>query len=163
MKQILIFSLMIGVSYFSYAQTPNFSVTVSSDTVNLSNTFEVTFTIEGENAKKFQEPEFLDFEVVYRNQSTQMNITNGEVKRTVSYTFGLKAKEVGSFVIEKATVEIAASTYATDFVKIVVDENYTPQTQQQQPEMDFWNPFGIFPKPEEVAPKPKEKRKIYKI
>lgn len=163
MKQILIFSLMIGVSYFSTAQTPNFNVTISSDTVNLSSIFEVTFTAEGKSTKMFQEPEFLDFEVVYKNQSTQMNVTNGNVKRTISYTFGLKAKEVGSFVIEKATVEIDASTYSTDFLKVVVDENYIPKDLPKEVEIDFWNPFGDFSKPEEVKPKPKQKRQVFRI
>lgn len=163
MKQILFFSLMIGVSYFSTAQTPSFNVTVSSDTVNLSRVFEVTFAIEGENVKTFQEPEFLNFEVVYKNQSTQMNITNGSVKRTISYTFGLKAKETGSFVIEKATVEIDASTYSTDFLKIVVDENYVPKDIPEKTEIDFWNPFGDFSRPEEIKPKTKQKRQTLKI
>jgi hypothetical protein len=166
MKQILIFSFMIGLSYFSTAQTANFNVTISSDTVNLSNVFEVKFTIEGEKTNEFQPPEFLNFEVLYKNQSTQMYITNGKVKRTISYTFGLKAKKGGDFVIEKASVEIDASTYFTDFLKIVVDENYIPKTlpkEEEEKEIDFWNPFGNFPKPEGITPKPKQKRQVYKI
>jgi hypothetical protein len=163
MKQLLMIGLMIGVSYFSTAQTPKFSVTVSSDTVNLYTILEVIFTVQGEQSNGFQQPSFLDFETIYKNQSTQISITNGKVTRTVSYTFGLKAKEVGSFVIEKATVEIDASTYSTDFLKIVVNESYVPKVLPKEAETDFWNPFGNFPKPEEVTPKPKKKRNVYKI
>jgi hypothetical protein len=161
MKQIFILSLMIGVNYFSTAQTANFNVTVSSDTVNLSGIFEVIFTIEGENTKSFQQPIFFDFEVIYKNQSTQMNITNSNIQRTISYTFGLRAKATGSFVIEKATVDINALTYSTDFFKIVVDENYVPKDLPKEAKIDFWNPFGNFPKPEEIKLKPK--RQVYKI
>jgi|GEM_PF-2980222 hypothetical protein len=163
MKPLLIVSLMIGVSYFSTAQTPNFSVTVSSDTINLSSVFEIIFTLEGEHTNKFQHPEFFDFDVLYKSQSTQMNITKGNIKRTISYTFGLRAKEEGRFVIEKATVEIDASTYSTDFIEIIVDENYTPKALFKEEEIDFWNPFEGFPKQEEMVPKPKKKRKVYKI
>lgn len=162
MKPILIFSLLIGVTFFCTAQIPNFTATVSSDTVNLSNVFEVVFTIEGERSRNFQQPEFLSFDMIYNNQSIQMNITNGESKRTVSHTFGLKAKEEGYFVIEKATVEIKGIDYSTDFIRITVDESYTPKALPKG-KMDFWNPFEKFPKQEEVKPKTKKKQKIYKI
>lgn len=167
MKRLFLFSLGIFFSINVSAQTPSFTTILSSDTTNLESTFEITFKVEGAKAESFIQPEFLDFDVVYQNQSTQMSITNGEMTQSVSYVFGLKAREEGSFVIEKASVTIDGIAYYTDFVKVVVDENYTPKSIPRN-KANFWNPFDDFPHP--TIPKPKEptqktmkKRKIYKI
>ncbi len=162
MKQILMLSLMIGASLFCNAQTPNLSVRISSDTVNLENTFEIIFTVEGGQVKDFQRPDFKNFEVIYQNQSTEMNLTNGEMKQTVRYTFGLKATKEGSFAIEKASVTIKEKRYYTDFLKVVVDANYVSSEVSKAKEEDFWNPFDSTPKPTPKTPQKKE-RKIYKI
>ncbi len=162
---------MLLMATFSFAQDAKFTIEVNSDTVNLVSPFEVTFTIEGQDISAFQQPEFADFMVVYQNQSTQMQITNGEMKKSISYTFGLKAKENGSFVIEKASVNVAGTMLYTDFTKVVVDENYIPKAQpKNEMRMEFRNPFDdffgpdMFPKPESTPKKKKKtKRKVYKI
>ncbi len=167
MKQLFLFSLGIFLSVTALAQTPSFTAILSSDTTNLESTFEITFKVEGAKAESFVMPGFSDFEVIYQNQSTQMNIINGKITQSVSYVFGLKAKVEGSFAIEKASVEIEGETYYTDFVKVVVDENYIPKIKPNN-RNDFWNPFEDFPSqpfPEFDKPtkKPKKQRKIYKI
>lgn len=167
MKQLFLLSLGIIFSVNVLAQTPSFTAILSSDTTNLESTFEITFKIEGAKAQSFQQPEFSDFDVVYQNQSTQMSINNGEITQSVSYIFGLKAKEEGSFAIDKASVQIDGTTYHTDYVKIVVDEHYVPKTFPKQ-NNNFWNPFDDFPsqtipEPKKPTQKTKKKRKIYKI
>lgn len=167
MKKLILYTLGIFFSMNLMAQTPNFTAVLSSDTTNLSSTFEITFTVEGAKSNTFQQPEFSDFDIVYQNQSTNVTITNGEMTQSVSYVFGLKAKEEGSFAIEKASVQIEGQTYYTDYVKVVVDENYTPKKKAQN-EANLWNPFDDFPgfnrpAPKEKIEKTKKKRKIYKI
>ncbi|MFK7946007.1 MAG: BatD family protein [Saprospiraceae bacterium] len=167
MKRLFLFSLGIFFSMNVLAQTPSFTAVLSSDTTNLASTFELTFKIEGKKNESFIEPEFSDFDVVYQNQSTQMSITNGEMTQSVSYVFGLKAKEEGSFAIEKASVQIDGTIYYTDYIKVVVDENYVPKSKPRN-NTNFWNPFEDFPsqtipKPKEPTKKAKKKRKIYKI
>lgn len=164
MKRIFLLSLLIGIAYTLSAQTPSFTASLSSDTTNLEAGFEVTFTIKDGKGQDFQKPDFADFEVLYQNQSTQMNIVNGEIKQSVSYTFGLSAKKEGSFVIEKASVKIEDMMYYTEFLKIVVDESFIPKVKSQK-ENNFWNPFGDFPEQDSQKPreKPKTKRKVYKI
>ncbi len=169
MKYLTFFSMLL-MATFSFAQDAKLTIEVSSDTVNLETPFEVTFTIEGQDAGVFQKPEFAEFMVVYQNQSTQMNITNGEMKKSVSYTYGLKAKENGSFVIEKASINVNGTMLYTDFTKVVVDENYVPKAQpKNEMRLDFSNPFedffgpDMFPKPEAKPKKKKSDRKVYKI
>lgn len=167
MKRLILLSLGIFLSMNVFAQTPNFAAILSSDTVNLESAFEITFKVEGSKAQHFEQPAFSDFDVVYQNQSTQMSVTNGEMTQSISYIFGLKAKEEGSFAIDKASVEIDGTTYYTKFVKVVVDKNFVPKTSSQN-NSNFWNPFGDFPnpnsqKPKEPQKKQKKKRKIYKI
>ena len=166
MKHLILFSLGVFFSINVLAQT-SFTAILSSDTTNLESTFEITFKIEGAEAQSFEEPEFSDFDVIYQNQSTQMSIMNGEMTQSISYVFGLKAREEGSFAIEKASVQIDGTTYYTDYVKVVVDENYIPKKQPKN-DSNFWNPFGEFPdmnRPElkKEPKKTKKKRKIYKI
>ena len=166
MKQLILFSLGILFSINLLAQTPSFTASLSSDTTNLESTFEITFKVEGDKVQSFEPPEFSDFDIIYQNQSTQMSIINGEMTQSVSYIFGLKAKELGSFAIEKASVQIEKMTYYTDFVKIVVDENYIPKTFPKN-NTNRWNPFEDFPslnnqQPKEQPTKTKTKRKVYK-
>jgi hypothetical protein len=170
MMKYLTFLSMLLMATFSFAQDAKLTMQVSSDTVNLETPFEVTFTIEGQNAGVFQQPEFEDFIVVYQNQSTQMNITNGEMKKSVSYTYGLQAKENGSFAIEKASLNVDGTMLYTDFTKVVVDENYVPKAQpKNEMQMEFRNPFenffgpDMFPQPEAKPKKKKSDRKVYKI
>lgn len=167
MKQSFLLSLGLFFSVTVLAQTPNFTAVLSSDTTNLEAIFEITFKVEGAKSESFVKPAFSDFDVIYQNQSTQMNIINGEITQSISYVFGLKAREEGSFAIDKASVEIEGTRYYTDYVKVVVDKNYTPVSLDKR-RNDFWDSFEGFPnppmpKPAEPVKKPKTKRKIYKI
>ncbi len=172
MKKLIIFTMICCcVSVIKAQENAIFTVKVNSDTVNLDNAFEVAFTVEG-NATKFQQPAFEHFEVIYQNQSTQLNMTNGEMKQSKTYTFGLQAKEEGTFVIEAAKVTINGAVYQTDFLKIVVDNDFVmPEKPVQEEFFDPFRNFGFpsvpkYPQTPKVPKKPAEKekdRKVYKI
>lgn len=158
-----------------------FKVTLSSDTVNPDATFQIIFTVESNAVKDFQAPDFDAFEIVYGpNYSSQMSMINGDVSQSVSYTYGLRALEEGTYAIPSATATINGEMAKTEFIKVVVDANYEPKAKPRQ-NIDFFqrwpsNPFDMEiippkarekeeakPKKEPKPKKPKKKRKVYKI
>jgi hypothetical protein len=168
------------------AQKATFSIEFGSDTINPSTPFEVVFLVAGGNASNFKAPEFKDFEVLYRNQSSQMNFINGEMNQSIRYIFGLKARTTGSLVIEQASVQVKGQTLYTDFVKVVADENYVSQERPRQnarspfdggfddffgrqplpqsPLEDYFNDFFDRSVPEKSpTPQKKKDRQVYKI
>src|SRR2546426_1105150 len=68
-----------------------FSATVSNNAVAVGDQFQVTFTLDG-NGKNFQAPAFSNFNTLMGpSQSTSMQIMNGSVSQTISYTYVLQA------------------------------------------------------------------------
>lgn len=178
--------LLLSWSTFIVAQEDiAFTVSLSSDTVNLEQPFEVTFTINAKDASNFERPAFDGFELAYGpNQSTQMSIINGDMTQKRSYTFGLQALEEGTFVLSPASITINGTVIKTDFTKIVVDSNYVPKSRKRGGD-SFFDQFRMdfsFPdledmrmprrrkrddskkdEPAQKNKKSKKKRKVYKI
>lgn len=181
--KILPILLLFGWSAMLIAQEDiTFTASLSSDTVNLEQPFEITFTISGKEAQNFEQPDFQGFEVVYGpNQSTQMSVVNGSMSQKRSYSFGLQALDVGTHVISPASITVNGTVIKTDFIKVVADENYIPKRRKRgrdnffdQFQLDFSFPDmegfprrrkndGTNPEPTQPTKKGKKKRKVYKI
>ena len=157
-----------------------FTVSLSSDTVNTTATFQVIFTATVSDLKNFKAPDFEDFEVIYGpNYGSEIRMVNGDVSHKVSYTYGLRALEEGTYAIPSATATIDEEMVKTDYIKVVVDADFQPKVKQQK-RRDLFNPFfapsdrDFFDKKTKPLPpkekkqpkgkkKSKKKRKIYKI
>jgi hypothetical protein len=101
-KTLLTTSLMImGLAVF--AQTPKFTVSVSSDTVLLGNYFELKYTIENASASGFEAPDLYQFNIVSGpNTSSSFSIVNGEMSQSASYSYYLQPAEIGVYTIKPA-------------------------------------------------------------
>ena len=120
---------------FVFAQT--FTASVDNTTVSDNEPFQVSFTFSGKNINDigdFKAPSFTDFYVSSGpNQSTSMQFINGVSSASVSYSYVLQAKAVGSFDIGKASIEYDGKTYETKPLEIkVVKGKVQPKQQQQQ-------------------------------
>lgn len=176
----ILIGLLLSAS-LAAQDAPVFTVTLSSDTVNPEATFQIIFTAASNQMKDFQAPDFEEFELVYGpNYSSQTTIVNGDMSQKVSYTYGLRALEEGTYAIPSATATINGETAKTDYIKVVVDASYQPKVKPRQ-QSDFFNrwprnPFdrdirppqpkkkeGLKPKEDKKSKKKKKKRKVYKI
>ena len=103
-KILIIFVLLYAAGIFAQSLT----ATVSSDKVGLNDQFQLSFTFEGQDinsVRNFTPPSLEKFyNLSGPNQSTSVQIINGTVSGSLSFTYYLKPKELGKFTIGVASV-----------------------------------------------------------
>ncbi|MHB8259900.1 MAG: BatD family protein [Bacteroidia bacterium] len=105
---------------------------VSKNKVVVGEVFQVSFTVNG-NMAGFKPPSFTDFDVYSGpNQSTSMQIANGNMSQTVSYSYMIAARKEGKLVIGAASAIVNGSKSETNPIAIDVGKGNPQQQQQQQ-------------------------------
>jgi len=134
----ILFLLISAVNLFAQS----FTATVSSTRVGKDDRFEISFTFQGEDINGvtgFQSPAFNDFLVMSGpSQSQSMQIINGVVSGSRSYTYYLQPRGIGKFTIGFASINYKGSTLKTQpiSIEVVAGSSRPQQQQQQQPNRD---------------------------
>ncbi len=114
----------------------SFTASVNNTTVGLNEPFEVSFEFHGNDLnsiRSFNEPDFKGFKVLSGpNQSTSMQIINGAVSASITYSYYVSATSLGSYIIGSASIDFKGKKYSTEPLKINVVKGSGSQTQQQQ-------------------------------
>jgi len=128
-----IFIVLLIITSTSIAQS--FDASVDRSTVGQNERFQVYFAFSGEDinsVRSFNAPSFRNFQVLSGpNQSSSMQIINGKVTGSLTYSFIVQAPQIGKFVIGSASVEYRGKKYTTEPVNIEVVKGTPKQTQQQ--------------------------------
>lgn len=131
---ILLLSLFVTTCL---SQDGTFTAGVDRTTVGTGEQFSVSFTVSGSDmnsVKNFRPPSLTQFVVLSGpNQSTSMQIINGQVSGSFVYTYYLYARQTGKFTIGPASVDYRGSTLRSQPLQIEVVQG-KPQTQQKEPE-----------------------------
>ncbi|HVN47843.1 MAG TPA: BatD family protein [Bacteroidota bacterium] len=131
----IVITLAIAVS-MAGAQTGSFTVSVDPNHVGVHEQFQVTFTFSGgdvNGVSNFKAPNFGSLIVMSGpSQSTSMQIVNGSISGSVSYTFVLYAQQTGKFTINSASIQYQGKTLSTQAVAIDVSQAKPQQKNQQQ-------------------------------
>ena len=138
MKQlnfIFIFLLLITACGRIFPQS--LSASVANPKVGLGNQFEVSFTLNGpdvNNVKGFTSPDFANFMILSGpNQSTAMQIINGAVSGSITYSYYIQPKSIGTYTIGSASVSYKGTTFKSQPIKIeVVKGSAPPPTANNQ-------------------------------
>ncbi len=121
-KFVFLIFIWIGVLINISAQS--FSASVDKTTISQYERFQVYFTFEGEsvhNLTNFRAPSFEGFRVLSGpNQSTSMQIINGKVSASLTYSYILQPTNTGKFTIGAAFVDFGGKTYKTESITINV-------------------------------------------
>ena len=133
-SQTYVLAIVLLFNGLSYSQS--FNAAVKNTTVGVNDQFEVDFTFNGKNingVRNFAPPGFANFLVLSGpNQSTSMQIINGAVSGSITYSYILQPKSIGKHTIGIASVEYDGNTYKTSPLEInVVKGSSKPQRQQQ--------------------------------
>ncbi len=115
----------------------SFSATVDKDQVSFGDYFQLRFTLEGsQGGRNFHPPAFNDFMVLSGpNQSTSMQIINGSVSSSISYSYILQPRNEGKFTIAAASIEAEGKKYQTQPITIeVVKGTAQPKAKQAENE-----------------------------
>ncbi|OGU54472.1 MAG: hypothetical protein A2V66_00905 [Ignavibacteria bacterium RBG_13_36_8] len=129
---IFFFSFLFSQSSL-WAQ--EFSATVDKTTVGQYERFQVYFTFDGEDVnsvKNFRSPSFEGLQILSGpNQSTSMQIINGKVSSSLTYSFIVQASDIGKYSIGSASIEYKGSTYSSEPIQIEVVKGRGTPTQSQ--------------------------------
>lgn len=138
MKKLRVFAYYFTVLFYSIAQpvfAQQLTATVNQNPVALGEAFELTFTFSGSDINglsAFNPPSLNNFIVVSGpNQSTSMQIINGAVSGSRSFSYYLQPKELGKFTIGPASVVNKGTTLKSQPVVITVVQGNPKQKQQQ--------------------------------
>ncbi|MEI8201681.1 MAG: BatD family protein [Bacteroidota bacterium] len=137
-KHIVLWGLVL-LNLVSFAQSPKLTASAPSAVAN-GQQFRVTYSFN-QQGSNFKGPSFKDFNYLTgpnQSSSTSMQIMNGNVTQSVSYTYTyiLQAAKEGTFEIPGASIEFNGTTYKSNGLSINVVKGNAPQTQQysqQQP------------------------------
>lgn len=112
------------------AQNEKFTASVSETTVGNGEQFQLTFSLNA-SGRGFKAPTFSDFEVIMGpSQSQQMQIINGAVSQTLSFTYVLQATKEGVFKIGAAEITVGSNKVYSNPLTITVTKG-SPQSQAQ--------------------------------
>ena len=126
------FYFLLFASRSVFAQ--EFTASVDETTVSENDRFQVSFTFSGStinNLSNFSPPSFENFMILSGpNQSTSIQIINGAQSASLTYSFVIQAKSIGTFTIGSASIEQNGTTYKSDHLKISVVKG-NPKLQQK--------------------------------
>lgn len=135
MKKILTigFALCMGVITLS-AQESSFSASANASQIETGKVFRIQFEVK--NLKgEFEPPDFEPFNVVGGpNQSSSIQMINGQITQEYTYTYFLQAPEPGVYLIPEANLITEEEVFQTAPIEInVVGENEKVQPKEDVP------------------------------
>lgn len=133
-KSCLIIVTAFLCVYSVYSQNPQFTASISKNPVAEGERFQVSFTLN-KNGSGFQAPNFKGFTVLGGpSQSQSMNIINGQISNSLSFSFILQAGTAGKYTIYPASITIDGKKVSSNPIEVVVVKGNAPQGQQSQSE-----------------------------
>lgn len=136
--------IIIIIIFYASSFSPNLfgsdiKITSSVDrtTVGINQTFTLEVEISGERANTAGEPrlpEISDFAAFMGNSgtSTSMQIINGRMNLSTTYSFTFMATKVGKFTIPAVVINFGGQEYSSKPVAIEIVQSSTPARQQSR-------------------------------
>jgi hypothetical protein len=144
MKKYIFFLIFIsGLFRVTYAEDIKFFAS-APNTVGSGQQFAVTFTVNAA-ASNFKAPSFKGFSVLSgpnQSSSSSMQIINGKMNQSVSYSFTyyLQAGNEGNYTVAPARITVEGKTYESESISIkVVKSSQGANNQQQQQQSQSQN------------------------
>ncbi len=132
---IILCAIIFVLSAPALAQEIVFKTIVNKNRVAVGDNFQVSFVLENADGKNLTPPSFNDFYVVGGpNQSTSMQFINGNMSRSVTFSYFLQAKKEGTFTLQPATIEASGRVLKSNSVNIEVVKSGSSPTPGGQPQ-----------------------------
>lgn len=135
--KVILYLLIVNSVIFSQS----FTASVDNTTVGHGDRFQVYFKFEGtdiNNLKNFTPPNFNNFLTLSGpNQSTSMSIINGAVTASITYSFILQPREIGTYTIGSASIDNRGSILKTEPIKITVVQGSPKKEDKKDDGVDY--------------------------
>lgn len=144
-RSIILISLILA-AHVVRAQDAQFSCGVDRTEVPLGEQFQVTYTLSGGSLKQYRDFRAPDMNRNFMtlagpSTSQQMQIINGRVSSSISWTYVLQPRETGTFTVPSASITYDGSTLKTNTVSIKVTKAIPntggAQKQERAPDVDL--------------------------
>jgi len=123
-SRIAIFCALFALSVSAVAQDVSFTASVDKNTVAVGEQFSLVFTLNGGGVgggKNVKLPDLNKFMVISGpSQASNVQIINGSVSSSVTYSYDVQPREVGTFTIGPASIETGGKQYSSQPVQITV-------------------------------------------
>ncbi|HYV91813.1 MAG TPA: BatD family protein [Chitinophagales bacterium] len=131
---VVVIVLFIGHSNFAGAQI-HFTASAPKSVAENQN-FNLSYSLENAGGSNLKLPSLNDFTLLAGpSTSSSMQIMNGAVSQSMTYTYTLRPKQQGTFKIGKATIEVNGSVIESNELTIqVTAPSSNPQARQNQSE-----------------------------
>jgi hypothetical protein len=150
------------------AQEMSFSATLSTSKVGTQNQFQVTYKLtNASRLEGFRPPSFSDFVVLAGPiQSSSFSSINGSSQSSISFSYFLQAKSVGTIAVPAASAVVNGKTITSNAATVQVFKGKINAPQAGQP----YDPMGVFSRkppappvlnksPQESKPNPEASKK----
>ena len=112
---------LFGSLHAQETKEPQLTTKVQYDTVALDEPFRLIFTVENSRSVSVENIAFQDFDIIQGPfQSSQFSMVNGVSNSSTTFTYVLKAKELGNYVIEPQRFYINNNSFRSPEAAIVV-------------------------------------------
>lgn len=144
-RSIILLGLLF-VATALHAQDAQFSCGVDRTEVPLGQQFQVTYTLSGGSLKQYRDFRAPDMNRSFMtlagpSTSQQMQIINGRVSTSISWTYVLQPRETGTFTVPAASITYDGNTLKTNTVSIKVTKAIPntggAQKQDRTPDVDL--------------------------
>lgn len=123
------FTLLSGFAGWSQH---SFTASVDKNPVAVNDRFKLVLTIENASGN-ITPPDMSDFNLIFGPaKSTSYQMINGQTSNTISFTYTLMPKKVGTFTINEAVAQTDKGTLKSDPIQLKVVEGGTASGGQQQ-------------------------------
>jgi hypothetical protein len=131
MKQKLLgILLLVFTSQFSWAQDATLVASASRNQVGVGEQFQITYTLKGAGSN-FRAPDMHDFVVLSGpNQSSSMEIINGNMSQSISLSYIIAAQSEGKFTIGPAAISSNGKQVNSKSLVIEVVKNPAAQNSR---------------------------------
>ncbi len=141
LKLIASGAILLLLSFFHTANGQSLSASVSRNPVAVGEQFQLTFSLNA-TGNNFEGPSLSDFFVLSGpNQSSSVQIINGSISQSLSFTYYLQAKTEGQFKIGSASIisngkKLESPPFTISVVKGQPQQQTQPGQQQQRQESE---------------------------
>jgi len=124
--RILFQVILICFSFSVFGQNVEFTASVNKKIVGLDESFTLTYKLNT-SGEKFKPPVLSDNFKIYSgpNQSTSMSYVNGKISSSISYQYMMVPINVGTYVIEPASIQVDGKRYSSNPIEIEVVKTKT--------------------------------------
>lgn len=124
MKKFKFIFLTVVLFYAGNLFPQTFNASVDNTTVGLNDQFQLSFTFEGQNingVRNFTPPDLSKFLILSGpNQSSSMQIINGAVSGSLTFSYIIQPRQMGEATINEASVDYNGKQFKSAPLKITV-------------------------------------------